>query len=70
MAEDTKKNAPGNGAAEIDNENFQSVLRALLAAYQPVLKQELDLAANPAELSAEEHTSDHRPLSAPMNENR
>jgi hypothetical protein len=51
MAEEKKKNASGNEATEIGNEDFQSVLRALLAAYQPVLKQELELAGNPAELN-------------------
>ena len=36
---------------ELNNEDFQFVLKALLAAYQPVLKQELKLAGDAAELS-------------------
>src|SRR6516164_7788092 len=36
---------------EIQNPDFQFVLKALLAAYQPVLEQELRLAGDPAALS-------------------
>src|SRR5260370_33828017 len=53
---DETKNPTGPGAPtsandELHNEDFQFVLKALLAAYQPILKQELKLAGDPAELS-------------------
>src|ERR1035437_10335363 len=56
MPDETKKPPPGQGVTpsandELHNEDFQFVLKALLAAYQPVLKQELKLAGDPAELS-------------------
>ena len=38
-------------SADINNPDFQYVLKALLAAYQPILEQQLDLAKNPAELN-------------------
>ncbi|HEV2201109.1 MAG TPA: hypothetical protein VGR73_14925 [Bryobacteraceae bacterium] len=56
MADETKE-TPGKGTASdrdvLSNKDFQAVLKALLAAYQPVLKKELDLAGNPAELTKE-----------------
>lgn len=53
----TRKPGPGtplgadNSADELHNEDFQFVLKALLAAYQPILEQELKLAGDPAALS-------------------
>lgn len=38
---------------ELNNPDFQSVLKALLAAYQPVLEQQLNLAKNPQQLQKE-----------------
>ncbi len=35
---------------ELTNPDFQTVLKALLAAYQPILEQQLNLAKNPQEL--------------------
>ena len=57
MADDTQK--PGQplprdaqiSADELQNEDFQFVLKALLAAYQPILEEELKLAGDPAGLS-------------------
>jgi len=40
-------------SAEIQNQDFQFVLKALLAAYQPILEQQLNLAKNPEELKKE-----------------
>ena len=37
-------------APELNNPNFQNVLKELLAGYQPVLEQQLDLARNPQQL--------------------
>lgn len=52
MPDKTKNPTTGEGAPpEIQNEDFQFVLKALLAAYQPILTQELKLAGDPAELS-------------------
>lgn len=52
MPDETKNPTPEQGAPpELNNEDFQFVLKALLAAYQPILKQELKLAGDPAELS-------------------
>ena len=56
MADNGKKKSPQEAAApppaaEINNQDFQYVLKALLAAYQPILEQQLDLAKNPAELN-------------------
>jgi hypothetical protein len=56
MPDETKNPTHGQGAPpsasdELHNEDFQFVLKALLAAYQPVLKQELNLAGDPAGLS-------------------
>src|SRR5579863_3612772 len=49
-----KKPAPEATApppsAEIQNPDFQLVLKALLAAYQPILEQQLNWAKNPEEL--------------------
>ena len=41
---------PKAGAATTESEDFQFALRALLAAYQPVLEQQLNLITNPQEL--------------------
>jgi len=54
MADQEEKNPTQEAAApppEINNQDFQFVLRALLAAYQPVLEQQLNLAKNPEELT-------------------
>ncbi|MGA7412343.1 MAG: hypothetical protein WBW33_17830 [Bryobacteraceae bacterium] len=52
MPDETKNPTAGQGAPpEIQNEDLQLVLKALLAAYEPILKQELKLAGDPAELS-------------------
>ena len=40
-------------APELNNPDFQSVLKALLAAYQPILEKQLSLAKNPEELEKE-----------------
>ncbi len=52
--QEKKKPSPEAAApplnAEIHNEDFQFVLKALLAAYQPILEQELNSAKNPEEL--------------------
>ena len=40
-------------APELNNPDFQDVLKALLAAYQPVLEQQLSLARNPQQLQKE-----------------
>ncbi|HEV2964396.1 MAG TPA: hypothetical protein VG649_21390, partial [Candidatus Angelobacter sp.] len=60
MADSSKKNPEQDPvrpqdahAEEIKNEDFQFVLKALLAAYQPILEQELKRAADPAKLSKE-----------------
>jgi len=37
-------------APELNKPDFQIVLKALLAAYQPILEQQLNLAKNPQEL--------------------
>jgi hypothetical protein len=37
-------------APELNNPDFQVVRKALLAAYQPILEQQLNLAKNPQEL--------------------
>lgn len=42
--------APPPSAEKTHNEDFQFVLKALLAAYQPILEQQLKLAKNPEEL--------------------
>ena len=41
---------PKAEAVVTESEDFQYALRALLAAYQPVLEQQLNLIANPQEL--------------------
>src|SRR5271157_3581131 len=52
-----EKQSPGvadeSTAPELDNPDFQDVLKALLAAYQPILEQQLNLAKNPQELRKE-----------------
>ena len=58
MADKGKKKSPQEAAgappsAEIHNEDFQFVLKALLAAYEPVLEHQLNLAKNPSELEKE-----------------
>ncbi len=40
-------------APELNNPNFQVVLKALLGAYQPILEQQLNLAKNPQQLQKE-----------------
>ncbi len=50
MADEVKPEQ-GIPPVEIQSENFQFVLKALLAAYQPVLEGELKLAGDPAGLS-------------------
>lgn len=40
-------------APELNNPDFQVVLKALLASYQPVLEQQLNLAKNPEQLQKE-----------------
>ena len=55
MTDKGEKNAAREAAAqppsaEIQNEDFQFVLKALLAAYQPILEQQLNLAKNPDQL--------------------
>ena len=40
-------------AVEVNNDDFQYVLKALLAVYEPILEQQLNLAKNPAELEKE-----------------
>jgi hypothetical protein len=39
-----------NKAGTLESEDSQFVLRALLAAYQPIIEQQLNLIANPQEL--------------------
>ncbi len=57
MSEKDKKQPPQaadeSAAPEINNPDFQSVLKALLAAYQPILERQLSLAKNPEELEQE-----------------
>ena len=45
--------APQTSAPELNNPDFQFALKALLAAYQPVLEHQLHLAKNPEELEKE-----------------
>ena len=42
-----------SNAPELSNPDFQHVLEALLAAYQPVIEQQLNLAKNPQQLQKE-----------------
>jgi hypothetical protein len=49
MPDETKSSPPTS--EELHSEDFQFVLKALLAAYQPVLEQELKLAGDPGALS-------------------
>src|ERR1700722_7698823 len=42
-----------SNAPEISNPDFQVVLKALLAAYQPILEEQLNLAKNPQQLQKE-----------------
>src|ERR1035437_217214 len=44
-------------APELNNPDFQVALKALLAAYQPVLEQQLNLIKNPQELQKQVQTS-------------
>jgi hypothetical protein len=53
MTDQKKSKPPQEVAAEMHNENFQFVLKALLQAYQPILEQQLSLAKNPQELQKE-----------------
>src|SRR5271154_1361421 len=58
MADKQKPQAPQTDATvpaapELNNPDFQFVLKALLAAYQPVLEQQLELAKNPEALQKE-----------------
>ncbi len=52
---DKKQPQPADQASapELNNPDFQSVLKALLAAYQPFLEQQLNLAKNPQQLQKE-----------------
>jgi hypothetical protein len=54
---DKNKNQPEPAdqptAPELNNPDYQNVLKALLAAYQPVLEQQLNLAKNPQQLQKE-----------------
>src|SRR5713226_1845980 len=45
-----QKDAVAPDAPELNNPDFQVALKALLAVYQPILEQQLNLAKNPAEL--------------------
>jgi hypothetical protein len=51
-------------APELNNPDFQFVLKALLAAYQPILEQQLNLAKDPEALQKE---AQHHPPTAPTN---
>jgi len=53
MTEEERKKSSRELAAEMNSEDFQFVLRALLDAYQPILEQQLNLAKNPQELQKE-----------------
>ena len=58
MADKEKPQPPQTGTAapaapELNNPDFQVVLKALLAAYQPILEQQLNLAKNPEALQKE-----------------
>lgn len=58
MADRTSSQSPqtdptASGAPEMVNPDFQFVLKAFLAAYEPILKQQLKLANNPTELERE-----------------
>src|SRR5271168_5316501 len=45
------------GASELNNPDFQFVLKAFLAAYEPILEQQLKLANDPAKLEKEAESS-------------
>lgn len=57
MADDPKKKQAPEAAAppsaETQSPDFQAILKALLAAYQPILEQQLNLAKNPDALRKE-----------------
>jgi len=56
MRNEGKKQPPApdeSSAPELNNPEFQTVLKALLAAYQPILEKQLSLAKNPEELEKE-----------------
>jgi hypothetical protein len=53
MTDQEKNKPPQELAAEINKEDFQFVLKALLHAYQPILERQLSLAKNPQELQKE-----------------
>ena len=63
---DNKKPQPSQtdteapAAAELNNPDFQAVLKALLAVYQPILQQQLSLANDPAELQKEAEAAESR----------
>jgi hypothetical protein len=62
MADKEKPQSPQTGAAppaaaELNNPDFQVALKALLATYQPVLEQQLNLIKNPQELQKQVQTS-------------
>lgn len=62
MSENTGSNPGAAGtpdAPEMNNADFQYVLKALLGAYQPILEQQLNLARNPQEL--EKQAQSHPP---------
>ena len=50
MSDKRETEDPKAGAATTESADFQFALRALLAAFQPVLEQQLNLIANPQEL--------------------
>jgi hypothetical protein len=50
---DKEKPQPPQTAPELNNPDFQFVLKALLAAYQPILEQQLSLAKDPEALQKE-----------------
>lgn len=50
---DPQKPASAAAPPEIQNPDFQFVLKALLAAYQPILEDQLNLAKNPDKLNAQ-----------------
>ena len=57
MSDKRETEDPKAGTTATESEDFQFGLRALLAAYQPVLEQQLNLIANPQELQRQVQTS-------------
>jgi hypothetical protein len=56
----SQADAVAPAAPELNNPDFQLVLKALLAAYQPVLEQQLALVKNPQELQKQEQAAQPR----------